>query len=483
MTRSHHETTFSQKKIIDDIQENVEQMLVEINEFDEEFANRYKFRQSFSMSDAISNENDDASHSLNIETIRHLKWWINNHLNDFLKEFNDLRLDRDKYLFALNDFHQFVKIFKQQQQSLFDTDNTLDALRVKFKTIEKEREQIKKQFINKRIEYDDLLKQHEIFQTEQKSHHSVDTNDDRDNSENNENEFETDSSIKSSKKKKRSAKHSDSEKLIDDVNSEWLIWKVNVHDKLTINDDWYETSQFLIIAVIDWIDDKVAEHIQSRRYNNLNYFKNEQMMIFFLEDIYEDSNHQRNVRREYRNLTMFDTQNFQFFYSNFHRLDIQINFDQLTLMKNLIDKLIMSLKQVMNNSSRNWTILNEWKNDIQQMHNDLINIRKKKIRIRAQKSVFTYFKSTSVVSIATSFVKSTTSIFFVKSAIRFQLKIDHKHDFVIDQLIVTSKCFTCEKFDHVWKKSFHDSKFQERQWHKMQMIQMNFDIDSSDSKN
>ena len=156
MIRSYHETTSSQKKIIDDIQENVEQMLVEVNEFDEEFANRYKSRQSLFMSDAISNENDDASHSLNIETIRHLKWWINNHLNDFLKKFNDLRLDRNKYLFVLSDVHQFVKIFKQQQQSLFDTDNILDTLRVKFKTIEKEKEQIKKQLINKRIEYDDL---------------------------------------------------------------------------------------------------------------------------------------------------------------------------------------------------------------------------------------------------------------------------------------------------------------------------------------
>ena len=77
------------------------------------------------------------------------------------------------------------------------------------------------------------------------------------------------------------------------------------------------------------------------------------MMIFFFENIYEDSNHQRNVRRKYRELTIFDIQNFQSFYSNFHRLSIQINFDQLTLMKNLIDKFTMSLKQVLNNFSRN----------------------------------------------------------------------------------------------------------------------------------
>ena len=81
----------------------------------------------------------------------------------------------------------------------------------------------------------------------------------------------------------------------------------------------------MITTVIGWIEKETAKHIQSRRYNNLNYFESEIMMINFLENIYEDSDHQRNVRREYRDLIMFDTQNFQFFYSDFHRLSIQIN--------------------------------------------------------------------------------------------------------------------------------------------------------------
>ena len=118
-----------------------------------------------------------------------------------MKKFNDLRFDRDKYLFVLSDFHQFVKIFKQQQQNLFDIDNIFDAFCIKFKTIEKEKKQIKKQLINKRIEYDDFLKKHEILQTKQRSHHFVDTNDNRNNFENNENELEIDNSIKFSKKK------------------------------------------------------------------------------------------------------------------------------------------------------------------------------------------------------------------------------------------------------------------------------------------
>ena len=48
-------------------------MLIEINEFEEKFLNRYKFRQSFFMSDVISNENNDVTSFLNIKTIRHLK--------------------------------------------------------------------------------------------------------------------------------------------------------------------------------------------------------------------------------------------------------------------------------------------------------------------------------------------------------------------------------------------------------------------------
>ena len=137
-------------------------------------------------------------------------------------------------------------------------------------------------------------------------------------------------------------------------------------------------------------------------------------------------------------------------------------------------------------SNKFWTIRfaidSLWSNE-KTIFNKCITIwlifEKKKIRIRIQRSIFTYFKSISVASIATSFVKSIISIFFVKFTIRFQF--EHKHDSIIDRLIVTNKCFICEKFDHFWKKCFNINKFQKRQWHKMQIIQMNFDIDSSDS--
>ena len=77
MIRNHHDTTqrksFLKRKNIDEIQEDVDQMLTKINNVDEKFTIRYKFRQFFFTSDAVSNENDDATHFLNIETVRQLK--------------------------------------------------------------------------------------------------------------------------------------------------------------------------------------------------------------------------------------------------------------------------------------------------------------------------------------------------------------------------------------------------------------------------
>ena len=432
MARSHHETTPPnpprQDLNIDEVQKNVEQMLNEIHEADEELTIRYKPRQFFSTSGAVPNQNDGATHFLDIETVRQLKYWVQHHLDDFLNVFNDLRIDRDKYLIALKNFHEFVKLFKTQKKNLFDIGNILEQIRDRLKTSEKEKKRVMSQLVDKRIEYDDLIKLNETRRSGRAF--NFDSDEDSGNIGDGEKGSVVGGSIATSfikfSKKKRTGKHPNPDKFTDDVNSDWLTWKINVHDKFTINSDWYETARFMVTTVIGWTEGEAAKHIQSRRYNNLDYFESEIMVINFLEDIYGDSDHQRNVRREYRDLTMFDIQDFQSFYSNFHRLGIQTNFDQLTLMEDLVDKLIMSLKQALNNSSRHHSTLLAWKNDIQQVYNGLVSIRKKKIRIRAQKPVLMLFKTTSAASTATPFVKSATSAPFVKPNGQLRLCVDYR---------------------------------------------------------
>ena len=137
---------------------------------------------------------------------------------------------------------------------------------------------------------DKFLTMYEIFSSKHAFHH-FDENDRDDINKNQDNEkksIDDDLIVNSVKlsKKKRTIKHSNSNKFTNNVNFEWFTWKINVYDKLTINRDCYEISLFMITTIINWIDDKVAKYIQSRRYNNLNYLKSKIMMIFFRKHLW-----------------------------------------------------------------------------------------------------------------------------------------------------------------------------------------------------
>ena len=142
--------------------------------------------------------------------------------------FNDLRIDRDKYLIVLNDFHEFVKLFKIQKQNLFDIDNIFDEIRDKFKTIERKKKRIMNQLIDKRIEYNNLMKMNKNFRFERESKRdfervfNVDNDENQDNIDENSQEFVDDDFVVTnfvkSSKKKRTNKHSNLDKFTNNVN-------------------------------------------------------------------------------------------------------------------------------------------------------------------------------------------------------------------------------------------------------------------------
>ena len=111
-------------------------------------------------------------------------------------------------------------MFKIQKQNLFDIDNIFETLRDKFKTFEKEKKRIKNQFIDKRIEYDDLIKLNEICRFERVF--NFDSNKNSNNIDNDEKKLVDNDSIVTNfvnfSKKKRTNKHSDFDKFTNDVN-------------------------------------------------------------------------------------------------------------------------------------------------------------------------------------------------------------------------------------------------------------------------
>ena len=286
------------------------------------------------------------------------------------------------------------------------------------------------------------------------------------------------------KNKRRFKAHSNFSIFINEVNSIWRVWKTKMHNKMTINVDHYDTNLFAITFVIEWIVDEIDNHIQSIRDIDINHFKNWHMMLKFMIIVFENSNYKRNMRNEFRTLIM-NIQNFQIFFSIFFRLNNSIDYNEVIKIEKLMNKIFWNLKKTMSVWSREFTTFDEVRIILQQIYNRQTSLKKEKIVVRQQRLKLFHFKFILVVSTSISFTKFVTSTFFVKFAIHFHFVDTKFRDSMIDKLIVTNKCFTCDESNHVWKKCSNVNKHSKRHWHKMQIFYMNLTFDSNefDSKN
>ena len=100
-----------------------------------------------------------------------------------------------------------------------------------------------------------------------------------------------------SKKNKRWFKiHFESFTFIDEIDFIWRVWIIKMHDKMIINNDYYDIDMFAIITIIDWTNDEIDKHIQSIRDFDIDHFKNWHIMINFLSNIIDDFDFKRNMR-------------------------------------------------------------------------------------------------------------------------------------------------------------------------------------------
>ena len=285
-------------------------------------------------------------------------------------------------------------------------------------------------------------------------------------------------------KKKRFSNHFDSSTFIDDVNFTWRTWKIKMHDKLMINKDHFEIFQVEVIIVISWTIEKIDEHIQIVRNFDINHFKNHQQMMKFLDNIYDDFDYKRNIRIKFRTLIMRSQDDFQSFFSIFLLLSSQIDYNETQKIEKLFEKLSLSLRKTLSVYSRQFDTLIEIKIVFTRMYNNQKRIKKKKVEKRIaqqQHSDFIYF-IVFEISTSISSTKSIISMHHAKHMIHVHSFIEFKsRDLVIDTLIFTSKCFICDELRHTWKLCSNANKYKKRQWHDLQMIQMNLNVEFSNS--
>ena len=203
----------------------------------------------------------------------------------------------------------------------------------------------------------------------------------------------------------------------------------------------------------------------------------------FFDSIYDDFDYKRNTRIKFRALIMRSQDDFQSFFSIFLLLSSQIDYNETQKIEKLLEKLSLSLRKTLSVYSRQFDILIEVRIVLTRMYNSQKRIRKKKVekRIAQQHSDFIYFTA-SEISTSISFTKFTTSMHHAKHMIHVHSSTEFKsRDLVTDTLIFTSKCFICDELRHTWKLCSNANKYKKRQWHDLQMIQMNLNVEFSDS--
>ena len=151
----------SSRRILDQFDKLVNDILDELNEQmkdkkKEIYVIKIKRRQSVSTFDNDVKVNDnDATFSLNVIIINQLQWWVQNHSHIFLFDFNTLRIDRNRFLKALNDYHDFAKKFKTQRSRLINIETIYDEMKNKLKIVEFKVITIEIQNINNTKKIDD----------------------------------------------------------------------------------------------------------------------------------------------------------------------------------------------------------------------------------------------------------------------------------------------------------------------------------------
>ena len=137
-----------------------------------------------------------------------------------------------------------------------------------------------------------------------------------------------------------------------------MIFKsINLHitfnkcvNKLKINTNWYFIKQQQIIAIVQWLKNKIVEHIHIRRKIQRHYLLDYENFFKLFDIIYVDANHDRNIRRQYDDFKMKFSNVYNEFYSKFLLLINQLfnKFDD-DKIHDLKKKFIVKFKLIMNN--------------------------------------------------------------------------------------------------------------------------------------
>ncbi len=127
----------------------------------------------------------------------------------------------------------------------------------------------------------------------------------------------------------------------------WKTWNIKITDKLNVNANHYFTEKICIVYVIFRLEDDVDQQIYAKHHiDAFSFYQLLLKLLKHLKEIYEDQNLIWKCRCKYIILKQLN-KSFSSFYSEFTRIFSFLNYDDITLMNNIQNKINNHLQNVL----------------------------------------------------------------------------------------------------------------------------------------
>ncbi len=367
----------------------------------------------------------------NINIEEQLFHWVSNQLNEVINMLNELQSQRDltlqlneHWLLIQDDHKKRVK----QLEVAFDKN---DELEKKISQLQGER----LNFRAKQRQVDRSMLRQDTQSAEQRVNQKVERS----------STFKARSQRKSSTLSENENDHhkfiklSNSLIFIETDDSIWETWNIKIADKLDVNANHYSTEKIHIVYVIFRLEDDADQQIYAkRRVDAFSLYQSLSELLKHLKEIYEDQNLIRKCHRKYVALKQLN-KSFSSFYSEFTRIFSFLNYDDITLMNDIQNKINNRFQNALSVCLIKFSSLDKLKIFLQDVNN------KQRVNYQLRDEQWTV-KSIAAskkcfVSSSTSASVSTTS--YVRLATFFT--------FESEWLRMSIICFNCKVSSHLSK--------------------------------
>ncbi len=227
--------------------------------------------------------------------------------------------------------------------------------------------------------------------------------------------------------------------FIETDDSIWETWNIKIADKLDVNVNHYSTEKIRIVYVIFRLEDDADQQIYAKHHvDALLFYQSLSELLKHLKEIYEDQNLIQKCCCEYIALKQLNKP-FSSFYSEFTRIFSFLNYDDITLMNDIQNKINNHLQNALSVCLIKFSSLDKLKIFLQ----DVNNKQRVNYQLRDEQWTVKLIAASKkrFVSSSTSASASTTS--YVQLVIFFTLEFEWSRMLII--------CFNCKVSSHLLK--------------------------------